>query len=175
MNMLDQSERFGGYLHNLPIALSRAGSLKWWLFGCWFAYPTLAVTSKHWEDAAGLSYYLRGDLVPRVFSSADMQRATLGVIAAWVLLLLITFVLTVKFYRRTSIGIRLWPVALVLVGGVLNFAWWMYKGHFDPPGCIAGMVPVVVMGIVQRITDKLGHDFVFGGARATASPDYDLP
>ena len=160
--MSNRSVSLGLYLRSVPIAISRARWLSLGLSMNWAAFPVLAVTTKHWEDAAGLPYYLHGELVPRVFSSADMQRALLCVAASWLVLLVSTFILTVWFYRRTAIGISLWPIALFLVGGFLNFVWWLEKGYFDPLGAIAGMIPCLVMVIFQKIADQLGTAFVFG-------------
>lgn len=159
----------GHYLRLLPIALGRAGGVAWALFATWFFYPVLAATSMNWRDAAGLSFYVRGLLIPRIFDAVDMQRAWLGIVAAWLLLFLVTFILTVKFYRRTMVGIPLWPVAFMLVAGLLNFVWWYAKGYFDPAGAIMGTLPCLVMAIMQRVCDRIGTAFVFGDSPAAVA------
>jgi hypothetical protein len=168
--MNGQSEGFGLYLRSLPIAYRRAGILKWLLMGGWLLYPVIVQTLLHASDAAGLAYYLGGHYIPRVFGSGDFIR---GVILTLVVLALLTWAqltLVVLFYRRTSLPIPLWPVAFFLVGAIANSVWWFEKGFFDLEGALAGMIPVVVMVGSQKLCERLGHDFVFGGGRR---PDPD--
>ena len=67
----------------------------------WLLYPVLVVTTMHWEDGAGLPYYLRGELIPRFFPNATMNRTALTIVAVWLLLLLVTFVFTIMFKAVT--------------------------------------------------------------------------
>ena len=166
---------WGRNLAALLTALRRSGRIKWALFAVWFFYPTVAASTWHWRDTAGLAWYVRGLLVPRVFDPADTQRAWIAIVALWLVLIIVTFLLTTAFYRAASIRCHLWPAALLLVGVVLNGVWWFAKGHFDPSGAAAGMVPVVIMAAMQWVCDKLGQAVVFGSDVPAYSARIDLP
>jgi hypothetical protein len=165
----------GKNLRALLTALSRSGRVKWALFAVWFFYPTVAASTWHWQDTAGLAWYVRGLLVPRVFDPADMQRAWIAIVALWLVLIIVTFLLTTAFYRATQIKCPLWVVALLMVGIVDNGVWWFAKGYFDPYGAAFGMVPVVIMAVMQRVCDRLGQAVVFGDDVPAYSVRIDLP
>ena len=157
----------GWHIRAWGIAWERAPKTILAMMVIWLLYPVLVMTTAYWQDAAGLSYYLHGRLVPRFFSQIETNRAALSIFAAWVLLLLVTFVITIRFFRRVQLPLALWPMCFFTVAGICNFVWFFEKGVFDPRGAIAGTAPVVVLAIFQVICDRVGAAFVFGGAVET--------
>jgi hypothetical protein len=144
------------------IGMRRAGILKWFMVGSWFAVPFLAKMIAHPMHAAGFWYWVNGQHVPHYFTSAEITRGELSAVVALVAVCFVYVVVTTLFYRRAGFYAPLWPFAALLVGIVGNGSWWLYTGTFDTTGALAGFMPMVLAGVAAGVCEKLGANFVFG-------------
>jgi hypothetical protein len=152
----------GRYIGGVIETWQVSGGLKYLLVILWLLYPTAIVTVFHPADAIGFEHWLEGLPIPREVFPQTLVAGGLWAVAMLFVLSVFQFVVILLIYRRTGFFVRLWPLALILTGGIANGIWWLAKGYFDPWGAMAGLTPVVATIGCFGVCEQLGAAFVFG-------------
>jgi hypothetical protein len=164
MNAIDR------YGKALWVTWAYSGILGWLLVMVWLLYPVAVVTVFHPSDAVGFQLWLQGFVVPHVMTSRALYAGEAAAVLALAMLSLIQLVIVTLIYRRSGYRVHLWPLAVVLVGGIANGIWWWRTGYWDFWGAMAGLSPVLAALVCHGVCERLGARFVFGPG---AKPHYE--
>jgi hypothetical protein len=158
------------YLGGLYEAWTVSGIYGYLLVGVWLLYPVAVVTVFHPSDAVGFQLWLQGFAVPHSMTSRALNAGEGVALLSLVVLSLFQFGVITLIYRRAQFFVQFWPLALFLIGGIANGAWWYKTGYFDPEGALAGLTPLVAAVVCHGVCERLGGEFVFGPGR---KPQYE--
>jgi hypothetical protein len=152
----------GSYLGRLYETWTYSGPLGYLLVIVWLLYPVAVATIFHPTDAVGFQAWLQGMDIPRYVSHQAVGVGLLEALIALVILFVFHLVIVTLIYRRTQIKVHFWPLALVLVGVVANGFWYLFTGHWDVAGALAGASPAFLAIGAHGVCERLGERFVFG-------------
>jgi hypothetical protein len=150
------------YLEGLHAAWLESSIFGYLLVLVWLLYPVAVVTVFHPADAVGFQAWMQGIAIPHYMTSRMLNAGEAVALLALAMLSLLQLGLVVLIYRRAQFYVQLWPLAVLLVGGIANGIWWLRTGYFDPAGAMAGLTPLVAAVVCHGICERLGGDFVFG-------------
>jgi hypothetical protein len=157
-------------LRDLHAAWLESGIYGYLLVAVWLLYPVAVVTVFHPADAVGFQAWLQGVAIPRIVTKRMLNVGAGEAVLALTVLSLLQLGLVTLIYRRAQFFVQLWPLAVVLVGGIANGAWWLKTGYFDPWGAMAGLTPVFAAIGCHALCERLGGNFVFGPGK---KPSFD--
>jgi hypothetical protein len=153
---------FASYFGGLYAAWRVGGIFSWLLAGVWLAYPFAVQTVIHPSDALGFQAWMRGDSIPQFLTRRALYAGEVTALVALVGLSLFQLGLTVMIYRRWGKKVTVWPLAVLLIGGIANLVWWWRMGFFDVAGALSGLTPLACAIACEMVCEKLSKDFVFG-------------
>ncbi len=165
----------GAYSSELQVATVRAGWVAALVALGWIAFPFGVACLLHPGDVVNLHYVLQGEAKHKFLTTQQMGVGFVETIFALVGLFLLELIAVVLFYRRAKINgaavatPALWPMAALLPGLLGNAIWFVCTG-FDLCGMVIGLVPIAVTYGLERLCDKLGHDFVWGPGTGAHTP-----
>jgi hypothetical protein len=142
--------------------LQKGGVLSLVLVTIWVLYPFVLQTLIHPTDAVGFQAWVQGLPISRYVSRQAIFAGEITTLIVLVALGLLQLGVVVLLYRRLGYRFSVWPLALVLIGGVANGIWWWRTGYLDLRGASAGLSPLVLAAVCQGACEKLGQEFVFG-------------
>src|SRR5580658_3068323 len=102
----------------------------------WALQPTAFVAVIHPSDTVGFQLWLQGFVVPKYMSHQALNAGEGVAIVAFLALLLLQLGVVTLIYRRANDYVKVWPLALFLIGFVANSIWWLKTGYFDPEGAM---------------------------------------
>jgi hypothetical protein len=141
----------GRYVGGLYEAWLMSGVWGYLLVGVWLVYPVAVATAFHPADQM-------------LVAGEGWAVLTLAVLT------LIQLGLVILIYRSVQYYVRLWPLALFLVGVIANGVWYLRTGCFDPSGALTGLSPVIAAIVCYGVCERLGANFVFGPG---PKPEYE--
>jgi hypothetical protein len=161
----------GQYLAELHAAIVRAGWVATLLLlpGL-YLFPFLFQSALHPLDVVKLDYILHGLGMPHSATARQLTVALVEVAIVFALIALWQLVVTVSFYRKAQVFGRrattpqLWPVALLLVGGLGNLGWFigLSPEASDYAGYVIGLTSTGITIGIEMFLEKLGREFVVG-------------
>jgi hypothetical protein len=156
------------YAGEVHVASARAGFVGWVVAINWLLFPLALQTVMHPIDALRAQYRLQGQDLPHFFTTQQIVMGCIEAMIALGVIVLLTLVCTVLFYRRAKIEgayiatPALWPLAAFTAGILGNGAWWYGTGAFDLGGALVGMASAALTVGGELMCNKLGREFVFG-------------
>jgi hypothetical protein len=161
----------GRYLAELHAALDRAGwKATALLLPGLVLFPLLTQSLLHPLDVVKLDYVLHGFPKPHSAAARQLTVALAEVAVIFGATVLWQLVVTVSFYRRAQVFGRkaatpqLYPVALLLVGGIGNLGWFigLSAASSDVGGYVIGLTSTALTIALEMFCERLGRDFVVG-------------
>jgi hypothetical protein len=167
MSLFDQT---GNYAADLHAAEKKSRPWLWMVTALWALCPFFVRTAAlNPGDMIWLQDLLQGIPVPPSFTAQQTAAGEFAALISLGVLILLTLVFTVLFYRRAALDLGgpaatpvLWPMAALLPGVLGNAAWLWWSGVFDLQGCLIGLSPAWLTFGGEIIINRLGKNFVYG-------------
>ena len=162
------SASIGAYIAELHAGVVRAGWSTLLLLPGYFALPCIVQSLPHPLDVVKLDHILHGLPMPHTAMGRQLTVALIEAAVALAVICLWQLVVTVAFYRKAQVfgsrvaTPRLYPVAILLVGGVGNLGWFIGLGGALDLSYAVGLISGLVAISLEMFCEQLGRDFVAG-------------